>query len=385
MAAHHSEAFPPSDLLTEPSPAGEQYGRLTGADIFSHWHDPASWEVLPLGNNEIAQGGPIAPEIPNLNWAISTPSLFSESSRNADTPLYGTRSESHTYQAAQAAPSQSTTSPLSTEAVMTRQGPCSQNNKGNIRIYRPGSIALEVPPRLLRLFFLSLSIQTQKTLARQARTGDFSFIDFLQSAPELETCHEYDSTSGIGSFTPFIQRLLEPNSFNPYRNMLQMSRFSFFAAFFANFSSLGFDFSLFLDENSLSPICGQDFKPENGDIPTSLRPLPIQSTIPHHPYIDSLPFPTFRQRALMALSTTPPLLDEDDLCHDLMLNDGLVCWGSSNSSSRSSGTPWDDHSWEAKGWFLRKWHWLVGGPSGELWRSSQWWASQRGEKLLLEH
>ncbi|KAH7113657.1 hypothetical protein B0J13DRAFT_242310 [Dactylonectria estremocensis] len=164
-----------------------------------------------------------------------------------------------------------------------------------------------------------------------------------------------------------------------------MARVSYFAAFFANFSSLGFDFAVFLDEKSLSPFSGQsDVGADNNDIPSHLRPLPVQRTVPHHPYIDSLPFPIFRRRALAALAADPPLLDEDDLCIDLMLNDGLVCWASTSQLGMDHGTPWDSHSWEAKGWFLRKWWWLVGGREGELWKSSQWWASQRGEKISTE-
>ncbi|KAM6516357.1 hypothetical protein FALCPG4_014541 [Fusarium falciforme] len=43
-----------------------------------------------------------------------------------------------------------------------------------------------------------------------------------------------------------------------------------------------------------------------------------------------------------------------------MSNDGLVCWGLISESGMDRGTPWDRRSWEAKGWFLRKWWWLVG-------------------------
>lgn len=201
--------------------------------------------------------------------------------------------------------------------------------------------------------------------------GDFSLVDVIKS--------QLRPGNNLSSRSP-RQRTVEDSTYCPYRNVLYIARFSYFAALFANFSSLGFDFSLFLDETSVSPFVGHSDLDET-DVPSSLRPLASQRSVSHHPYIDSLPFPEFRRRALAALSTNPPLLDEDDLCMDLMLNEGLVCWGSTSESGMDRGTPWDRLSWEAKGWFLRKWWWLVGGQDGELWQSSTWWASQRGEKI----
>lgn len=212
----------------------------------------------------------------------------------------------------------------------------------------------------------------EPSLLRPSDTaGDFSLVDVIKS--------QLRPGNNLSSRSP-RQRTVEDSTYCPYRNVLYIARFSYFAALFANFSSLGFDFSLFLDETSVSPFVGHSDLDET-DVPSSLRPLASQRSVSHHPYIDSLPFPEFRRRALAALSTNPPLLDEDDLCMDLMLNEGLVCWGSTSESGMDRGTPWDRLSWEAKGWFLRKWWWLVGGQDGELWQSSTWWASQRGEKI----
>lgn len=140
-------------------------------------------------------------------------------------------------------------------------------------------------------------------------------------------------------------------------NTLHIAGLSYFSALFANFSALGFDFSMFLDGNSISPYCLDNSSLPEGykDIPVNLRPLQCQLTVPHHPYLDTLPFSTFWQRALAVLSTDPPLLDEDDLCVDLMLKDGLVCWVSTGGGRMDRGSPWEGRSWEAKGWFLRKW------------------------------
>ncbi|KAM0438688.1 hypothetical protein ACHAPT_001444 [Fusarium lateritium] len=244
-----------------------------------------------------------------------------------------------------------------------------------IQVYRPSGKMASFNPQVIRDCYTSLPQTTRNELRELAKRGDFTFIDVIT----LRLGSENNSSPvGPGRAT------LEDSAYCPYRNVLHIARFSYFAALFANFSSLGFDFSVFLDETSISPFVGRsNLDMALTDVPSSLRPLASQLSVHHHPYIDSLPFPEFRRRALAALSTDPPLLDEDDLCIDLMLNDGLVCWGSTNKSGMDRGTPWDSRSWEAKGWFLRKWWWLVGGQDGELWQSSRWWASQRGEQISM--
>lgn len=249
-------------------------------------------------------------------------------------------------------------------------------SQSDILIFRPGGKTVSAQPRQLRQRILALPRAARDELRDWAKNGNFSFVD---------TFH-YLVEDGNGHSSPGTHLHQHPGataSYSPYRNVLHLARISYFAALFANFSSLGFDFALFLDENSKSPFHGglPDGGTVEADVPPSLRPISSQLSVPHHPYIDSLPFPTFRRRILAALSTDPPLLDEDDLCIDLMVRDGLVCWGSCDQGGMDRGTPWDSCSWQAKGWFLRKWWWLIGGKDGELWSSSRWWASQRGEQI----
>lgn len=246
----------------------------------------------------------------------------------------------------------------------------------DILIFRPGGKTVSAQPRQLRQRILALPQAARDELRDWAKNGNFSFVDTFQYLVE--------GGNGHGSpLTHLHQHHGVTASYSPYRNVFHMARLSYLAALFANFSSLGFDFSLFLDENSKSPFHGgpPDGGADEANVPPSLRPISSQLSVPHHPYIDSLPFPTFRRRILAALSTDPPLLDEDDLCIDLMVRDGLVCWGSCDQWGMDRGTPWDSYSWEAKGWFLRKWWWLIGGKDCELWPSSRWWASQRGEQI----
>lgn len=110
-----------------------------------------------------------------------------------------------------------------------------------------------------------------------------------------------------------------------------------------------------------------------------LRPGRGQIVREHHPFYDVLPFPTLRRNALENLGT----FDEDEFFHDTL--SGLICWGNATVGKRDrdgvgSGTPWDSRSWEARGWFLRKyWSWL-GGEDGELVRQSEWWRRMRGDE-----
>lgn len=118
--------------------------------------------------------------------------------------------------------------------------------------------------------------------------------------------------------------------------------------------------------------------------PKDLQPVDEQITIQHHVYLDVIPFPLFRKKALKALAQDPPLLDEDELCRDISNNDGLVVWGSlGNNQGMEACRPWDLRSWEPKPWFLRKYWFLVGGWDEEMWKASRWWHSVRNEKIWL--
>jgi hypothetical protein len=76
------------------------------------------------------------------------------------------------------------------------------------------------------------------------------------------------------------------------------------------------------------------------------------------------------------------MIDEDELCLDL-LNDGLICWGSSiggGNKAIGSGAPWDPRSWEAQSWFMKKWWIVIGGVEGEIYKQTEWWCELRGDR-----
>ncbi|KFY76210.1 hypothetical protein V499_04034 [Pseudogymnoascus sp. VKM F-103] len=175
------------------------------------------------------------------------------------------------------------------------------------------------------------------------------------------------------------------------RNNLRIKQVLFVAACVTNASSLGIPleglscdsaeshfFRDSISESAAKTACLSEFL----DLKTHLRPCAPQLMYRHHPYIDVLPFPTFRERLIKLACAEEPMIDEDELCKDLE-NDGLVCWGSSlggGSTAMGSGAPWDIRSWEAQNWFMKKWWILIGGAEGEIYKQTQWWCEMRGER-----
>jgi hypothetical protein len=178
-------------------------------------------------------------------------------------------------------------------------------------------------------------------------------------------------------------------------NNIRIKQVMFVAACVANASLLGFSFDPVSceDEGFESPFfkastteevavtsCSKDFL----HLKKHLRPSASQIMHSHHPCIDVLPFPQFRERFIKLISSQPPMIDEDELWDDLQ-NDGLICWGSSlggksQSPATGSGAPWDIRSWEAQPWFLQKWWILIGGAEGDIYKQTQWWCEMRGDK-----
>ncbi|KAH8886608.1 hypothetical protein GQ53DRAFT_694599 [Thozetella sp. PMI_491] len=110
--------------------------------------------------------------------------------------------------------------------------------------------------------------------------------------------------------------------------------------------------------------------------PESLQPTTVQLSVIHHPWLDLIPFPVIRNRAIRAIATG--LLDEDELCTDLMEVDSdwaeapsIIVWGDSSNP---------DH-WEATLPFFEKYGWLVWGSS-ELLNSTNAWRARRGEEQI---
>ena len=172
----------------------------------------------------------------------------------------------------------------------------------------------------------------------------------------------------------------------PRLNSLNIvTRLNVLDAFACNAIILGFTIEGLCRDELISPFNqhGPSLLPWEGpgavlldSCPVTLRPTQTQKDIIHHPWIDLLPIPRLRDNVLLAMNAG--LLDDDELCADLLSvrearGDGaqLLVWGGS----------WDIRGWEANLSFLRKWGWLMRGCP-ELCQATNEWRGRRGEKKL---
>jgi hypothetical protein len=134
--------------------------------------------------------------------------------------------------------------------------------------------------------------------------------------------------------------------------------------------------SPFIVTNTNMPSCHP--RENTSSIKPDLQPIAEQMTVSHHPYLDLIPLPSFRARALSALAQRDRTFDEHALCFDLM-HGGLQCNGSLQVSlhGRGDGAPWDARSWEVTPWFFNKWAALVGDKNDLIYQNSAWWWAHR--------
>jgi hypothetical protein len=191
--------------------------------------------------------------------------------------------------------------------------------------------------------------------------------------------------------SPGAMNLLSPPFLaDPYKNNLRLVRVATLDAYLSNALSLGMDIPSLYRDDCPSPFyrprpdSAEDIRSAvakmSARIPEHLKPTPPQVLCPHRPYLDLLPFPILRARAIALMSRNPPLINSAELKSDIM-NDGLICWRTSGSGT---GQPWDMKSWEAAPWFLRKWPVLVGGEEEEVWKQTVWWRELRGEGKISD-
>jgi len=173
---------------------------------------------------------------------------------------------------------------------------------------------------------------------------------------------------------------------NVYQNNIRVNHINLVAACIANLGMLGMSVDNLDCEEAESCFFGNRITQNTASssigylhLKRDLRPIPAQHDFSHHPYIDCIPFPDFRNRLIKMIDADPEM--EYDFCKDLE-KDGLICWGSAlngQSQGVGSGAPWDMRSWEAQPWFIKKWWLLVGGPEGDMYKQSRWWCEMRGD------
>jgi Domain of unknown function (DUF3425) len=154
---------------------------------------------------------------------------------------------------------------------------------------------------------------------------------------------------------------------DPYSNYIQLWSGSAFTAGLYIAISLNLNLELIRSTSWSSPF----YRPATlSDDPTALllssqipyAPVNLQPTLPqilfpHHAYLDLIPFPVFRARAITLASTSPPRFDFWELKGDI--NAGLVCWNPGGGTGEGNVQPWDVRSWKAAPWFLKKWRMLI--------------------------
>ncbi|KAF4993481.1 hypothetical protein FGRMN_6487 [Fusarium graminum] len=133
-----------------------------------------------------------------------------------------------------------------------------------------------------------------------------------------------------------------------------------------------------LDE-AISPFNQQGPSQPSLKLPEVLEPTKTQREVPHHPWLDIFPFPSFRDNIIQAVDAQ--VMDDCDLCKDIaqpnldnVERPSLIVWGDASLP----------HSWEASPRFLRKWGWLLKGCP-EMLEATNKWRQSRGEKLLHWH
>ncbi|KAL6699716.1 hypothetical protein J3F84DRAFT_361562 [Trichoderma pleuroticola] len=169
-------------------------------------------------------------------------------------------------------------------------------------------------------------------------------------------------------------------------HLLGIMQFNVMRAFGTLSSIIGFSSDNLIDEGALSPFSSYTYSAHGTPhvrLPKSLAPTVLQRSVPHHPWIDILPYPQMRDNLLrlesgVSTATEKRQYDADSLCHWMVGLDtcqkesGLILWGD----------PWDLASWEVTAEFLHKWGWTLEGCTDLFW-STNHWRARRGEKPLF--
>ena len=99
--------------------------------------------------------------------------------------------------------------------------------------------------------------------------------------------------------------------------------------------------------------------------PRALVPTALQTSIPHQPFVDLLPFPSIRTKILQAGS----LISPKEMWNDLS-DGGVKVWGR---------TPWEEKGWEFGESFIVKWWFLL---DDEILSTANFWRGTRDEPML---
>ncbi|PNP59010.1 hypothetical protein THARTR1_01258 [Trichoderma harzianum] len=263
----------------------------------------------------------------------------------------------------------------------------------SVNVLKSQSPARDETDTLLAQFLLQDDITLSRALLKNIRTNKITLKDILRKG--LQSL-ERDADSPLAS-TRMIDGSLhgrKPTQVqlpDLHANTIRITQMSFVAAVLYNATMLGISAPEMFAHDTESHFYASrktlDGMEDVADqvafinIKDDLKPTQNQLTHRHHPYIDTLPFRTFRERLIALINAEPSIINMDELCHDLQ-SDGVICWGSgAGTGTGHSGAPWDIRSWEVRPWFLKKYWMITEGIEGEMYQQARWWCEMRGEEV----
>lgn len=235
-------------------------------------------------------------------------------------------------------------------------------------------------------YWLNSFSPSKSPISDRSRNKDLSTNEFVNQGFGLETVSsgDLDFLFGGPAHTTSMYMATPPSLPDPFMNYLQLSKVSPFTAYSQIAICLGITLQDLTSAKYSSPFYRATTAADDPkallakaaipSLPAHLQPTLPQILFPHNAYIDLLPFPILRARAISLAMTTPPLINSRELKMDI-LRDGLICWDTGNGNRY--GESCDISSWEASPWFLKKWRMLLDGEDGEIWNQSVWWQRLR--------
>jgi hypothetical protein len=155
---------------------------------------------------------------------------------------------------------------------------------------------------------------------------------------------------------------------SPYQNNLECPLSTILSAYFHNANAIGLSLADILSNSSpfSRPNTSMSDDPQailsevraqRPWIPSHLQPTLPQVLFAHHHYVDLLPFPGLRARAILmglggGMGTDVGMRLKLDV-----FSYGICCFR--DGERGGSGQPWDGKSWVVRGWFRKKWRLLI--------------------------
>ncbi|KAL2837242.1 hypothetical protein BJY01DRAFT_46810 [Aspergillus pseudoustus] len=169
--------------------------------------------------------------------------------------------------------------------------------------------------------------------------------------------------------------------------LLGLTRLNFLRALHVNIDVLGYS-AAEMHDDAFSPFgCANAAKVAYNPVhslPAALRPTRIQLTVPHHPWLDLIPFPTLRDNLILLGED----LDDTQLCHDMSGKAvPLVPEKRAGLAAGETGVivwrdPWDPSGWEVTESFSRRWGWTL-RECWDVFEVANRWRRVRGEPALF--